>query len=168
MPVLIMHTKTGRMNSRYKSGGINFANGQLYWASDANGPTPHDRGIFLCDPADLADPEKHTMLFNPKYESANMIIEDGVILSAHYAPASTYHTGFIISTNMVKTWAQYDLKQFGRRSPVRFHKKNSDGWFRVDSQNRMDRARRGPFYKAETVTRRLTKQPLAMPMESNQ
>ncbi|MHC4302197.1 MAG: hypothetical protein ACYS7Y_33475, partial [Planctomycetota bacterium] len=28
--------------------------------------------------------------------------------------------------------AQYDLKQFGPRSPVRFDRKNSDGWFRVD------------------------------------
>lgn len=122
-------------NSRYKSGGINFVDGQLYWAADANGNNgklPHDRGIFRCDPVDLANPEKHTLLFNPEYESANMIIEDGVILSAHYAPASPYHTGFIISTDLGKTWAQYDLKEFGKRSPVRFHKKNSDGWFRVD------------------------------------
>ncbi|WP_166831214.1 WD40/YVTN/BNR-like repeat-containing protein [Thalassoroseus pseudoceratinae] len=122
-------------NSRYKSGGINFVDGQLYWASDANGNNgklPHDRGIFRCHPDDLTNPAKHTMLFNPEYESANMIIEDGVILSAHYAPASPYHTGFIISPDMGQTWAQYDLKQFGRRSPVRFHNKNSDGWFRVD------------------------------------
>ena len=40
-------------NSRYKSGGINFVDGQLYWISDANGPEPYDRGIFRCDPADL-------------------------------------------------------------------------------------------------------------------
>lgn len=122
-------------NSRYKSGGINFVDGQLYWASDANGRNgtlPHDRGIFRCDPSDIANPDKHTMLFNPEYESANMIIQDGVILSAHYAPASPYNTGFIISPDMGKTWAQYDLKQFGRRSPVRFHQKNGDGWFRVD------------------------------------
>lgn len=122
-------------NSRYKSGGISFVDGQLYWASDANGkngPMPHDRGIFCCDPVDLAKPEKHTMLFNPQYESANMIIEDGVILSAHYAPASPYRTGFIISPDMGRSWAQYDLEQFGPRSPVRFDKKNSDGWFRVD------------------------------------
>lgn len=122
-------------NSRYKSGGINFVDGKLYWASDANGkngPAIHDRGIFCCDPADIGKPDKHTLLFNPEYESANMIIEDGVMLSAHYAPASPYHTGFIISPDMGKTWAQYDLEQFGRRSPVRFDKKNSDGWFRVD------------------------------------
>jgi hypothetical protein len=122
-------------NSRYKSGGINFVDGKVYWASDANGNNgkmPHDRGLFFCDPADIATPSKHTMLFNPKYESANMIIEDGVILSAHYAPASPYHTGIIISPDLGKTWAQYDLKQFGKRSPVRFHQKNSDGWFRVD------------------------------------
>ena len=34
--------------------------------------------------------------------------------------------------DMGKTWAQYDLKEFGPRSAVRFHRKNSDGWFRVD------------------------------------
>ncbi|MHC4691983.1 MAG: hypothetical protein ACYS67_04515 [Planctomycetota bacterium] len=119
-------------NSRYKSGGINFVDGKLYWIADANGPKPHDRGIFRCEPADLAKPKKHTMLFNPLYESANMIIQDGAILASHYAPASPYATGFIISLDMGRTWAQYDLKEFGRRSPVRFHKKNSDGWFRID------------------------------------
>ncbi len=119
-------------NSRYKAGGINFVDGKLYWVADANGPKPHDRGIFRCDPVDIARPEAHTMLFNPRYESANMIIQDGVILASHYAPASPYATGFIISPDMGKTWAQYDLSGFGRRSPVRFQKKNCDGWFRVD------------------------------------
>tara|TARA_R110002020_G_scaffold389554_1_gene600164 strand:+ start:426 stop:1724 length:1299 start_codon:yes stop_codon:yes gene_type:complete len=122
-------------NSRFKSGGINFVNGQLYWAADANGNNgtmPHDRGLFTCAPSDLTDIRKHTRLYNPLYESANMIIEDDVILSAHYAPASPYSTGFTISPDMGKTWAEYDLKEFGKRSPVRFHKKNSEGWFRVD------------------------------------
>ncbi len=123
---------SGPSNSRYKSGGINFVDGKLYWVADANGPKPHDRGIFMCEPADIAKPEAHTMLFNPEYEAANMIIEDGVILSSHYAPASPYYTGFIISPDMGRTWAQYDLKEFGRRSPVRFSRKNSDGWFRID------------------------------------
>jgi len=123
---------SGASNTRYKSGGINFADGQVYWAADANGPLPHDRGIFRCNPADLANRDKHTLLFNPEYESANMIIQDGVILSAHYAPASPYATGFIFSPDMGRTWAQYDLKEFGRRSPLRFNRKNSDGWFRVD------------------------------------
>ncbi len=121
-----------RLNSRYKSGGINFVDGQLYWTSDANGPAPHDRGIFRCAPADIANPDKHTLLYDPKYELANMIIEDGVMLSGHYPPASPYHTGIIISPDLGKTWATYDLKQFGRRSPVRYQKKNSDGWFRID------------------------------------
>lgn len=122
-------------NSRYKSGGIQVVNDQLYWASDANGPTlrpRYDRGIFRCDPKDLADPSKHELLFDPEYESANMLIEDGFILSAHYATASPYHTGLIVSPDLGKTWAQYDLKEFGQRSPVRFHPKNAEGWFRVD------------------------------------
>ncbi len=123
---------SGSSNSRYKSGGINFVDGKLYWIADANGPKPHDRGVFCCDPADLAHPDKHTLLFNPEYEAANMIIQDGVILAAHYATASPYTLGIIISPDMGKTWAQYDLKEFGKRSPVRFHKKNSEGWFRVD------------------------------------
>ncbi len=119
-------------NSRYKCGGINFVDGELYWISDSNGPKPYDRGIFKCDPADIAKPEKHTRLFNPGVESACMVIQDGVILATHCAPASTMDTGFIISTDMGKTWAQYDLKEFGRRSPARIHKMNSEGWFRVD------------------------------------
>jgi len=61
-----------------------------------------------------------------------MIIQDGVILAAHYATASPYTLGLIVSLDMGQTWAQYDLKEFGKRSPVRFQKKNSDGWFRVD------------------------------------
>ena len=31
-----------------------------------------------------------------------------------------------------QTGKTFLLKEFGRRSPVRFHEKNSDGWFRVD------------------------------------
>jgi len=123
-------------NSRYKSGGINFVDGMLYWAADANGPKrsdeKYDRGIFRCAPADLADPTKHTMLFNPEFELANMIIEDGVIVAGHCAPASTYETGITFAPDLGKTWAQYDLAELGPRSPVRFHPKNSDGWFRMD------------------------------------
>jgi len=123
-------------NSRYKSGGINFVDGQLYWAADANGKkTPeekYDRGIFRCAPADLADPAKHTRLFAAEFEMANMIIEDNVMLAGHCAPASTYKTGIAISPDLGKTWAQYDLAEFGARSPCRFQPKNSDGWFRVD------------------------------------
>lgn len=119
-------------NSRYKCGGINFVDGKMYWISDANGAKPHDRGIFCCDPADLRKPEKHTLLFNPEVESANLIIEDGVMLASHCAPASPLDTGFIVSTDMGKTWAQHDLKEFGKRSPLRFHPKNGEGWFRAD------------------------------------
>ena len=120
------------MNSRYKSGGFNFVDGQLYWISDSNGPKPYDRGVFRCDPADITHPDKHTRLFNPEVESGIMIIQDGVILASHAAPASPLGTGIIVSLDMGKTWAQYDLKEFGRRSPCRFHMKNGEGWFRVD------------------------------------
>ena len=119
-------------NSRYKAGGINFVDGKLYWISDSNGPKPYDRGVFCCDPADLTKPEKHTRLFNPGVESGAMLIQDGVILATHCAPASTMDTGIIVSTDMGKTWAQYDLKEFGKRSPCRINRKNSEGWFRLD------------------------------------
>ena len=115
------------LNSRYKSGGINFVDGLLYWISDSNGPEPYDRGIFRCAPEDLARPEKHTLLFNPEVESGNMIIQDGVFIGTHCAPASPLDTGIIISTDGGQTFAQYDLKEFGKRSPTRLHKKNSEG-----------------------------------------
>ncbi|MBM3740371.1 MAG: hypothetical protein FJW39_31840 [Acidobacteria bacterium] len=119
-------------NSRYKCGGLNFVKGTLYWVSDSNGPKPHDRGVFRCDPKDLLSLDKHTNLYNPEVESACMIIQDKTILAAHCAPATPLNTGFIVSTDMGKTWAQEDLKEFGKRSPVRFHEKNGEGWFRVD------------------------------------
>jgi len=119
-------------NSRYKSGGINFVDGKLYWIADANITKPFDRGVFRCAPADLADRSKHTRLFNPGVESANMIIQDGVILASHCAPASPMATGIIFSPDMGKTWVQYDLKEFGRRSPCRINRKNAEGWFRLD------------------------------------
>ncbi len=120
------------LNSRYKAGGISFVDGELYWISDANGPEPHDRGIFKCAPEDIANPEAHTLLFNPEVESGNMIVEDGVFLASHCAPASPLDTGFIVSLDAGETWAQHDLKEFGKRSPTRFHAKNDEGWFRVD------------------------------------
>lgn len=120
------------LNSRYKCGGINFVDGLVYWIADANGPLPHDRGVFRCAPADIPNPQAHTLLFNPEYECANMIIQDGMILAAHYATASPYTLGIIVSPDMGRTWAQYDLKEFGKRSPTRLHEKNGDGWFRMD------------------------------------
>jgi len=123
---------SGPSNSRFKCGGINFVDGMCYWISDSNGPKPYDRGVFRCDPADIPDLDKHTLLFDPGVESGNMIIQDNVILASHCAPASPMATGFIVSLDLGKTWAQYDLKEFGRRSPCRFHRKNSEGWFRVD------------------------------------
>ena len=83
-------------------------------------------------PADLADPKKHTRLFNAHFEMSNMIIQDGFMLASHGAPASTFATGFAVSPDLGKTWAEYDLAELGHRSPVRFQPKNSDGWFRVD------------------------------------
>ncbi|NOY82318.1 MAG: hypothetical protein GXP31_15065 [Kiritimatiellaeota bacterium] len=120
------------LNSRYKAGGITFVDGKLYWISDSNGPEPYDRGVFRCDPADLANPETHTLLFDPGVESGNMIIQDGVILASHCAPASPLATGIIVSLDAGRTWAQYDLKEFGQRSPVCFQEKNGEGWFRVE------------------------------------
>lgn len=122
-------------NSRFKCGGINFIEGKIYWIADANGPAianRHDRGIFVCDPKDITDMSKHTLLFNPMFESANMLVQDGVFVATHCAPASTYACGIIWSPDMGKTWAQYDLKEFGPRSGCRIHAKNSDGWFRMD------------------------------------
>ena len=126
---------TVNSNSRFKSGGINFIGDKVYWIADANGPKfgpEHDRGIFSCAPADIADKSKHTLLFNPKFESANMLVQDGVFVATHCAPASTYACGIIWSPDMGKTWAQHDLKEFGPRSGCRINAKNSDGWFRMD------------------------------------
>jgi len=122
-------------NSRFKCGGINFVDGKCYWIADANGPAianRWDRGIFVCAPEDLTDRSKHTLLFNPMFESANMLVQDGVFVATHCAPASTYQNGLIWSSDHGRTWMQYDLKEPGPRSGVRIQRKNLDGWFRMD------------------------------------
>jgi len=119
-------------NSRYKSGGINFVGNKLYFTSDANGTEPYDRGIFRCDPDDFLNKEKHELLFQPEYEVGHMIIQDGVIIAGHYDVASPYKLGIIYSSDMGKTWRQYDLIEFGPRSIARLNYKNSEGWFRMD------------------------------------
>ncbi len=120
------------LNSRYKCGGITFVDENVYWISDSNGPPPYDRGVFRCAPEDIGDPERHECLYNPDVESGCMIIQDGIFLASHCAPASPMNTGIIVSTDNGETWDQYDLEECGPRSPVRFHERNSDGWFRAD------------------------------------
>lgn len=119
-------------NSRFKAGGISFVDGDLYWISDSNGPEPYDRGIFRCKPEDIADKSKHTLLFNPEVESGNLIIQDGVFVGTHCAPASPMACGIIVSLDGGKTWAQHDLAELGPRSGCRLHEKNGEGWFRMD------------------------------------
>jgi hypothetical protein len=122
-------------NSRFKCGGINFIDDRCYWIADANGPAianRWDRGVFMCETQHITDKSKHTLLFNPMFESANMLVEDGVFVATHCAPASTYACGIIWSPDGGSTWAQYDLKEFGPRSGCRINAKNRDGWFRMD------------------------------------
>jgi hypothetical protein len=123
---------TDSTNSRYKCGGITFMDGSVYWISDSNGPPPYDRGVYRCDPADIRCPDKHENLYDPGVEAGCMIIQDGIFIGAHCAPASPMATGLIVSIDGGKTWGQYDLAECGPRSPVRFHEMNADGWFRVD------------------------------------
>ena len=131
-------------NSRFKSGGINFVDGRLYWVADANGPKApdeaYDRGIFRCDPVHLADKSKHTRIFPAQYEIATMTIDGQVILVPEYGGANPCDTGFLFSPDLGKTWGVYDLKEFGDRSGVRVNPPNGKGWFRVGLRKRwMDR-----------------------------
>jgi len=46
-----------------------------------------------------------------------MIIQDGVILASHHAPASPYATRFIISLEMGRTWVQLVILRQSLRNP---------------------------------------------------
>lgn len=122
-------------NSRYKSGGINCVDGQIYWVADANGPKTlrevYDRGIFRCAPEDIADKSKHTLLYPAKYEIAVMTIDGEVMVVPEYGNANPCDCGFLFSPDLGKTWGVYDLKEFGDRSGVRVNPRNDEGWFRV-------------------------------------
>jgi hypothetical protein len=133
-------------NSRFKSGGINFVDGQVYWVADANGPKTlretYDRGIFRCAPADIADKSKHTRLYPAEYEIAAMTIDGQVIVVPEYGNANPCDCGFLFSPDLGKTWGKYDLKEFGDLSGVRVSPRNAEGWFRVDLRARwLDRSK---------------------------
>ena len=122
-------------NSRFKSGGINFVGGQVYWVADANGPKTiretYDRGIFRCDPGDLADKSKHTRIYPAEYEIAVMTIAGDVIVVPEYGNANPCDCGFLFSPDLGRSWGRYDLTEFGDRSGVRVNPPNGEGWFRV-------------------------------------
>ncbi|MCB1063296.1 MAG: hypothetical protein KDN20_10300, partial [Verrucomicrobiae bacterium] len=123
-------------NSRFKSGGINFVDGQVYWVADANGPKTiretYDRGIFRCDPKDIADKSKHTRIYPAEYEIAAMTIHEKIIVVPEYGNANPCDCGFLFSPDLGQTWCQYDLKEFGDLSGVRVNPPNDEGWFRAD------------------------------------
>ncbi|MEX2580438.1 MAG: hypothetical protein WD342_15375 [Verrucomicrobiales bacterium] len=127
-------------NSRFKSGGINFVDGQVYWVADANGPKTiretYDRGIFRCAPADLADKSKHTRLYDAEYEIAVMTIDGEVMVVPEYTNANPYDCGFLFSPDLGRTWGQYDLADLGEYSGVRVNPPNGEGWFRIGLRER--------------------------------
>ncbi len=122
-------------NSRFKTGGMNFVDNEIYWVADANGPKTiretYDRGVFKCAPKDIPNKEKHIMIFPAKYEIAVMTIEDEHIVIPEYGNANPCDCGILYSPDLGKTWGQYDLKEFGDRSGVRVNHRNSEGWFRM-------------------------------------
>ena len=132
-------------NSRYKSGGLNFVDNQVYWAADANGPKSlretHDRGIFRCAPEDIPNKDKHTVVFPALWEAAVMTIQAPHIVIPEYGNANPCDCGILYSPDLGKTWGQYDFRQIGDRSGVRVNPMNSDGWFRMCLRAKwMDRA----------------------------
>ncbi len=127
-------------NSRFKSGGINFVDGRVYWTADANGPITireiHDRGVFTCKPVDIPDKSKHSIVFPAKYEMAVMTIHEDTIIIPRYGNADPAECGILFSPDLGKTWGDYDLKELGDCSGVRVNPPNRDGWYRVQLMQR--------------------------------
>jgi len=127
-------------NSRFKTGGMNFVDGKIYWVADANGPKTirevYDRGIFRCKPEDIPDKSKHELLFPAKWEMAVMTIHENTMVVPRYGNADPADCGILVSPDLGKTWGNYDLKQFGDRSGVRVNLPNDEGWYRIQLMER--------------------------------
>lgn len=123
-------------NSRFKSGGMNFVDGKIYWVADANGPKTirevYDRGVFRTTPENIPDKEKHELIYPAEYEIAVMTIEEPFIVIPKYGNADPVDCGILFSPDLGKTWGHYDLKEFGDRSGTRVNRRNGEGWFRMD------------------------------------
>ncbi len=127
-------------NSRFKSGGINCVGGKIYWVADANGPKSaldsYDRGIFCCDPMDLPNKLKHTLLYPVAFEMAAMTIHGNAIVAPKYGSADPDECGILFSPDLGKSWGHYDLKELGDRSGVRVNPPNEEGWFLIQLMRR--------------------------------
>ena len=127
-------------NSRFKTGGMNFVDGKIYWVADANGPKTirevYDRGIFRCKPEDIPDKSKHELLFPAKWEMAVMTIHENMMVVPRYGNADPADCGILVSPDLGKTWGNYDLKQFGDRSGVQVNPPNDEGWYRIQLMER--------------------------------
>lgn len=64
------------------------------------------------------------------YRSSNFL--NKLVTNREKSEPEPMNTSFIVSADLRKTWVQYDLKNFCKGSPTRFHPKNGEGWFRVD------------------------------------
>ncbi len=127
-------------NSRFKTGGMNFVDGKIYWVADANGPKTirevYDRGIFRCAPEDIPDKTKHELIYPVEYEMAAMTIHGKTIVAPKYGNADPDECGFLVSADLGETWGHYDLKELGDRSGVRVNPPNGEGWWRVQLMKR--------------------------------
>ena len=60
-------------------------------------------------------------------------------------------TGFIFSPDLGKTWAQYDLKEFGDRSGVRVNPREQRRLVPCRSENRLDGSRRSVVHQTQNA-----------------
>ncbi len=114
-------------NSRYKCGGINFVDGQVYWISDSNGPKPYDRELRR-DPADITDPKAHTSAVQPRRRVRQHDHpgrrDPGIALRSRVADG--HGVLIIVSLDLGKISAVRSGESSAGR-PCRFHRKNGEG-----------------------------------------
>ena len=110
-------------NSRYKSGGINFVDGRVYWISDANGGPPYDRGVFRCA-RHIADPRRHLAVQPPgricEHDHPGRS-DPGVALRTRIA----HGHGIIVSLDLGQTWRNTILRSSADDRPSAFTRRTA-------------------------------------------
>jgi hypothetical protein len=116
--------------TRYKSGGMHFVDGYIYFVSDATDGGAPELGVFKCLPADITNTENHTRLYAASEVLTVMQIDGNNMIAAN---AGTADNAVYVSSDLGSNWNKVTLSNIsGGLRFSRIHKPNSDGWFRMD------------------------------------
>jgi hypothetical protein len=117
-------------DSRYKTAGLRYHSGYIYFSSDATNGLSAELGVFKCLTEDIDNTSNHTKLYTASAVLTDLQISGTNIITAN---AGTTDNIVYISDDLGSNWSTLTMSKLSGAMKInRIHLPNSDGWFRMD------------------------------------